>query len=118
LGIKYINIKDGSGSVYPAPGDFVVINYTGFLANGTVFDSTEAKGRKPLSFRLGKDQVIPGLENVITYMKPGGIATCTIPSNLAFGQKGICIENEGCLVPPNETVKYVVKLYQVGSGYN
>jgi FKBP-type peptidyl-prolyl cis-trans isomerase len=118
LGIKYINIEEGRGSAYPVPGDFVVINYTGFLANGTVFDSTETKSRKPLSFRMGKNQVVPGLEDVVSYMKPGGIATCTIPSELAFGAKGICIENEGCLVPPNETLKYVVKLLRVGSGYN
>ena len=49
-GIKYIELKKGSGA-YPAEGDYVVINYTGFLSNGTVFDTTEAKGRKPLTFR-------------------------------------------------------------------
>lgn len=89
LGIKYIELKKGSGA-FPTPNDYVIINYrcvrilveshyilskakiisliydiillycsgsSGFLSNGTAFDTTEQKGRKPLSFRLGKKQV-------------------------------------------------------------
>eukprot|EP01031_Cornospumella_fuschlensis_P029493 gene29493-35598_t len=117
LGIKYIEVKKGSGP-FPQPGDFVVINYTGFLNNGTVFDSTEVKGRKPLSFRLGKKQVIQGLESVLEYMQPGGEVTCSIPAKYAYGSKGVCIDGQGCLVPPNEDLKYVLKLVSAGAGYN
>ena len=116
IGIKYIEVKKGSGS-YPNPGDFVVINYTGFLSDGTVFDSTETKGRKPLAFKVGKKQQIEGIESVLYYMQPGGEVTCTIPPQYAFGKDGICVKGE-CLVPPNETVKYVIKLKQVGAGFN
>jgi hypothetical protein len=87
LGIKYIELKKGSGA-FPTPNDYVIINYrygmcssiaslailrkrqtlivtfthiiftySGFLSNGTAFDTTEQKGRKPLSFRIGKKQV-------------------------------------------------------------
>lgn len=117
LGIKYIVLKQGEGP-YPNPGDFVVVGYTGFLSNGTIFDTTDAPGRKPISFRFGKKQQIEGLESVLSNMQPGGECTCSIPSKYAFGEKGICIENEGCLVPPNENVKYAVKLIKVAPSYS
>ena len=110
-------MKKGLGP-FPETGDFVVIDYTGFLSNGTLFDSTESKGRKPLSFRIGKNQFISGVEDVLSYMRVGGEATCIIPSMYAFGVKGICLPDQGCLVPPNENVKYVIKLRNLGVGYN
>lgn len=116
-GIKYLVVKKGSGP-YPNPGDFVVINYSAFLKNGTMFDSTELKGRKPLSFRYGQKQVIPGVEAVLNFMQPGAEYTCTIPAQYAYGSKGVCIEGEGCLVPPDSDLNYVIKLLQVGAGYN
>ena len=70
LGIKYIEVKKGSGP-YPIAGDLVVINYSAFLSNGQMFDTTEVKGKKPLAFTLGKKQIIPGLESVIEYMQVG-----------------------------------------------
>lgn len=47
-------------------------------------------------------------------------ATCNIPAKYAYGAKGVCIEGEkgGCLIPPNEDLKYAVKLLSVGAGYN
>lgn len=91
LGIKYIEVTKGSGP-YPNPGDFVVISYTALLSNGTVFDSTEVKGRKPLSFRFGQKQIISGLESVVGEMQPGGQCTCNIPAKYAYGSKGVCLE--------------------------
>lgn len=68
---------------------------------------------------MGKKQVMEGLENIISYMQAGGEVTCTIPQKFAFGDKGICLPQTGeCLVPPNETVKYVVNLKNVGVSYN
>lgn len=61
---------------------------SGFLSDGKVFDSTETKGRKPLSFRFGQKQVIPGLESVIENLQAGGEATCNIPAKYAYGEKG------------------------------
>lgn len=113
-------LKQGQGA-FPAPGDFVVISYTytAFLNNGTVFDTTDAKGRKPITFRIGKKQMIPGVESVVEYMQPGTEVTCTIPSKYAYGEKGVCLpDNSGCLVPPNEDLKYAIKLISVGAGYN
>ncbi len=71
-----------------------------------------------MSFRLGKKQVIPGIESVVEFMQPGGEVTCTIPSQYGYGTKGVCVEGQGCLVPPNENLKYVIKLVSAGAGYN
>ena len=117
LGIQYLISKKGKGS-YPNPGDFVVISYTGFLSDGTVFDSTEGKGKKPLAFRMGEKQVIPGLESVIEMLQAGAEATCTIPAKYAYGSKGVCIKEGECLIPPNEKLRYAIKVKTVGAGYN
>lgn len=115
-GVKYIEVKKGEGA-YPGDGDFVVINYTGFLSDGkTIFDTTEGKGKKPLSFRMGKKQIIPGIEEVLREMRAGGEVTCTIPGKLAY-PRGVCIDGQGCLVQPGETLNYVIKLKNVAAGY-
>jgi FKBP-type peptidyl-prolyl cis-trans isomerase len=72
LGIKYIELKKGEG-LFPNKGDYVVIDYTGFLPDGKPFDTTIGKGKKfkPLAFRFGEKQLIPGLESVLENMQPG-----------------------------------------------
>ena len=117
MGIKYIELKKGTGN-YPNNGDFIAIDYNAFLNNGTMFDTTIGKGKKALSFRYGKKQIIPGIESVLGYMQAGGEVTCTIPAEFAYGSKGVCIVNEGCIVPPNEPLKYFLRLKSVGAGYN
>ncbi len=117
-GIKYLELKKGSGP-YPNKGDFCVISYTAYLSDGTIFDDRERKGGKPVGFRYGEKQIIQGLEDVLESMQPGGERTCTIPADLAYGTKGVCLKDSNeCLVPPNETLKYFVKLKSVGAGYN
>jgi len=49
----------GDGINYPRPGNIVTVHYTGFLVDGNRFDSSRDRG-KPLKFKLGADQVIPG----------------------------------------------------------
>jgi FKBP-type peptidyl-prolyl cis-trans isomerase len=118
LGIPFVELKKGDGP-YPGAGDFVAINYIGFLPDGTVFDETHEK--KALSFTFGKKQVIPGLESVIELMQPGGECTTIIPSKYAYGEKGVCVAGQSgkeCLVPPNTNLKYFIKLKRVGAGYN
>lgn len=117
LGIPYIEIQKGSGP-YPNTGDYIVMDYTAFLKNGTVYDSTEVKGRKPISFRFGYKQMIPGVESVVSYMQAGGEATCSIPAKYAYGEKGVCIDGQGCIVPPNEDIKYAIKVRNIGVGFN
>jgi FKBP-type peptidyl-prolyl cis-trans isomerase 2 len=64
-------------------GDTVQVNYTGKLADGTVFDSSI--GRQPLEVVMGKGQVIPGFEKAILGMKAGDNKTVTISANDAYG---------------------------------
>jgi len=64
-------------------GDLVRLNYKGTLADGTVFDSSEAHG--PLQFSIGKGMVIPGFEEAVVGMKPGESKTVEIPSEKAYG---------------------------------
>lgn len=116
LGIPFLMLKEGKGP-FPNAGDFVSFVYTGFLSNGTIFDSNDIKGKKPLTFKVGQKQVIPGLESVIQEMQAGGEASCSIPAKYAYGEKGVCLP-EGCLVPKNENLKYVIKIKTVGAGYN
>ncbi|MBM9513301.1 peptidylprolyl isomerase [Desulfogranum marinum] len=66
-------------------GDNVTIHYTGKLADGTIFDSSE--GREPLPFIIGKGQVIEGFEEAVIGMKLGEAKTVTIPSEKAYGPR-------------------------------
>jgi FKBP-type peptidyl-prolyl cis-trans isomerase FkpA len=111
-GVLYRDYKDGTGAS-PKDGDLVVINYIGYLSSGMIFDNTTAKGRKPLAFIYGKKQMVPGVERGIESMKVGGKRRLIVPSDLAFGERGVCLEGQGCLVPPNETLTYDIELMRV-----
>ncbi len=65
--------------------DTVKIHYTGTLADGTVFDSSE--GREPLRFTLGGQQVIPGFEKAVTGMAVGEKKSVTISCSQAYGDR-------------------------------
>ena len=64
-------------------GTTVSIHYTGTLSDGTTFDTSE--GRDPLSFEMGKGQIIPGLEQALDGMTEGESKTVTIPADQAYG---------------------------------
>ena len=124
-GAKYVVVKEGScplidpsgalGSCYPAPESYITIDYTGFLPNGQVFDSTEKKGGKPLSFRLGERQVVPGIEEVVARMKPGEEVQALLPAALAYGDKGVCTDDGECLIKPGTNLKYFIRLNRVAA---
>ena len=66
-------------------GDFVHVHYTGKLADGSVFDSSE--GRDPLTFQLGKGQVVPGFDRAVTGMAVGETKTETLATEDAYGPR-------------------------------
>lgn len=70
-----------------ANGNIVRINYTGKLADGTVFDTSVAEGREPLGFRLGENQVLPMLEAEIVGMEVGEKKTVPIDADNAYGPR-------------------------------
>jgi len=105
-GLKYYELADGNGPI-PEPGQLVAIHYTGWLEDGTKFDSSLDWGQ-PFIFPLGEQMVIPGWDEVVSTMKVGDQRQLVIPPELAFGEAGI----DG-LIPPNSTLIFEVELVDI-----
>ena len=86
----------------------VVVNYTGTLEDGSVFDSSLNPDREPFTFTLGVGSVIKGWDLGVKGMKVGGKRKLTIPSDLGYGNKGAEI-----LIPPGATLIFEVDLLEV-----
>ena len=86
----------------------VVVNYTGKLEDGSVFDSSLNPGRSPFTFTLGAGSVIKGWDQGLKNMKVGGKRKLIIPPDLAYGANGA-----GNAVPPNATLIFEVELLEV-----
>jgi FKBP-type peptidyl-prolyl cis-trans isomerase len=110
-GIKYAILKDPKKGVAPQPGDIVAIEYTGYLTDGSIFDGTHSEGKQnALLFVFGSNVVIPGINDMINDMIVGQKVQAILPPELAFGTKGICIEDGECLVKPGATLVYDIYL--------
>lgn len=105
-GLMYAVVKEGDGS-QPQDGQTVSVHYSGYLADGTMFDSSVKRGQ-PISFPLGTGKVIPGWDEGISLMKKGAKYRLIIPPNLAYGAKGI-----SGVIPPNATLTFDVELVDV-----
>jgi FKBP-type peptidyl-prolyl cis-trans isomerase len=88
-------------------GNTVVVHYTGWLTNGTKFDSSKDRG-DPFDFPLGAGHVIRGWDQGVAGMKVGGIRKLTIPPELGYGARGA-----GGVIPPNATLIFEVELLAV-----
>ena len=86
----------------------VVVNYTGKLEDGSVFDSSLNPGREPFTFTLGVGSVIKGWDLGVKGMKVGGKRKLTIPAELGYGAKGA-----GNVIPPNATLIFDVELLEL-----
>jgi FK506-binding protein 1 len=75
-------IRAGDWGTYPANSQSVAVHYDAFLPDGSRWDSSRERGR-PLRFRLGIGQVIPGLDEGVAQLSLGSRARMTIPSELA-----------------------------------
>jgi peptidylprolyl isomerase len=104
-GLKHQLLKAGSGAT-PKPGQMVSVHYTGWLTNGTKFDSSVDRGQ-PFEFVLGRGQVIPGWDEGVGLMKVGEKRKLTIPPNLAYGAQGVGP------IPPNSELVFDVELLGV-----
>jgi FKBP-type peptidyl-prolyl cis-trans isomerase FkpA len=97
----------GTGTA-AASGQKVTVHYTGWLTNGTKFDSSKDRG-DPFVFPLGKGQVIKGWDQGVQGMKVGGKRKLTIPPEMGYGSRGA-----GGVIPPNATLVFEVELLGVG----
>jgi FKBP-type peptidyl-prolyl cis-trans isomerase len=101
-------LAEGHGATSKA-GDTVVVHYTGWLTNGTKFDSSVDRGQ-PFVFAIGRGQVIKGWDEGVATMKVGDKVRLTIPPELGYGARGA-----GGVIPPNATLIFDVELLEVRS---
>ncbi len=104
-GIRYVVQATGSGQK-AKPGNIVSVLYTGRLTNGETFDQQLDKD-KPLTFRLGRNQVIQGWDQILQLMSPGDKWIVIIPPELAYGSRGT---NR---IPRDSTLVFIMELIGV-----
>jgi FKBP-type peptidyl-prolyl cis-trans isomerase len=108
-GLKYVDEVVGTGES-PSPGKIVSVHYTGWLENGTQFDSSRGLDRgQPLEFSIGVGRVIKGWDEGVMTMKVGGKRKLIIPPDLGYGATGA---GRG-RIPPNSALIFEVELLGV-----
>jgi len=105
-GLTYIVTKEGDGAPVKA-GQTVVVNYTGLLTNGEVFDSSLSRN-DPFSFTVGAGLVIKGWDEGLQQLKVGDHAILTIPPAIGYGASGA-----GGVIPPNATLIFIIEVLGV-----
>jgi FKBP-type peptidyl-prolyl cis-trans isomerase FkpA len=105
-GLVIDDIEAGSGDV-AEKGSMVSVHYTGWLTDGTKFDSSKDRN-DPFNFPLGAGHVIRGWDEGVQGMKVGGKRKLTIPPQLGYGARGA-----GGVIPPNATLVFEVELLKV-----
>ena len=105
-GLQIEEIKVGDGET-AASGQFVSVHYTGWLTDGSKFDSSKDRD-EPFEFPLGQRTVIAGWDEGVQGMRVGGVRKLTIPPQLGYGARGA-----GGVIPPNATLVFEVELLDI-----
>ena len=105
-GLQYKDIVVGTGAA-AEEGATAVVHYTGWLLDGTKFDSSLDRG-VPFEFVIGRGQVIKGWDEGVASMNVGGKRELIIPPDLAYGDPGA-----GGVIPPGATLKFEVELIEL-----
>jgi len=106
-GLRYEDLTVGNGTEATGRGQTVLVHYTGWLEDGTKFDSSLDRN-DPFSFPLDCSYVIKGWDEGVKGMKVGDKRKLTIPSNLGYGERGA-----GGVIPPNATLIFEVELLEI-----
>lgn len=104
-GLYYQDVTAGSGAV-AQPGKQLTVHYTGWLPDGTKFDSSVDRGQ-PFGFTLGVGAVIAGWDEGVAGMQVGGVRKLVIPSSLGYGARGAGV------IPPNSVLVFSIQLLSV-----
>jgi len=102
-GLQYKDLLVGEGEAARA-GATAIVHYTGWLLDGTKFDSSLDRG-VPFEFIIGRGQVIKGWDEGVASMNVGGKRELVIPAELGYGDQGA-----GNVIPPGATLKFEVEL--------
>jgi peptidylprolyl isomerase len=105
-GLVYEDLQVGDGATVKS-GDTVSVHYTGWLEDGTKFDSSIDRGQ-PSEFAIGVGQVIPGWDEGLQGMKVNGTRLLVIPPELAYGASG-----RPPTIPANATLTFEVQLVSI-----
>jgi FKBP-type peptidyl-prolyl cis-trans isomerase FkpA len=106
-GLKYADISAGSGTLCTGRGQTAIVHYTGWLENGTKFDSSKDRDA-PFSFPVARHYVIAGWDEGVVGMRVGGVRKLTVPPGLGYGERGA-----GGVIPPNATLIFEIELLEL-----
>ena len=102
-GLQIVDVKTGSGDQVKK-NDQLTVHYTGWLSNGTKFDSSRDRGQ-PFDVTIGQGQVIKGWDEGLPGMKVGGVRKLIIPPDLGYGPQG-----QPPTIPANSTLVFLVEV--------
>jgi len=105
-GLLMLDLEEGEGTPAEA-GSTVLVHYTGWLMDGTRFDSSHDRG-EPFEVWLGQNRVIAGWEEGLKGMRPGGQRRLVVPPELAYRAEGY-----GALIPPDARLVFDIEMVEV-----
>lgn len=110
-GVRYVVQQAGPGPVAPA-GARLAVRYSGYFPNGRLFESSEGK---PIRFRLGRHEVIPGWDELLALLPAGTKVRAWIPARLAYAARGVPDpDHEGrYLIPPNTDLIFDLEVVSI-----